>query len=51
MEFVTGGDLADVVDLWNMRNRKSHVARSPGEAIPHECVPFPSIKYPLTQDP
>ena len=39
MEYVTGGDLADMVDVWNVRNRKSHRARGPGEPIPHQCVP------------
>ncbi len=38
MEYVTGGDLADMVDVWNVRNRKSHRARGPGEAIPHQWV-------------
>ena len=36
MEYVTGGDLADMVDVWNVRNRKSHRARGPGEPIPHQ---------------
>ena len=38
MEYVTGGDLADMVDVWNVRNRKSHRARGPGEPIPHQWV-------------
>ena len=38
MEYVTGGDLADMVDVWNVRNRKSHRARGPGEPIPHQCA-------------
>ncbi len=45
MEYVTGGDLADMVDVWNVRNRKSHRARGPGEPIPHQCDPvsLPSL--------
>ena len=41
MEYVTGGDLADMVDVWNVRNRKSHRARGPGEPIPHQCASHP----------
>ncbi len=43
MEYVTGGDLADMVDVWNVRNRKSHRARGPGEPIPHQCASRPLL--------
>ena len=54
MEYVTGGDLADMVDVWNVRNRKSHRARGPGEPIPHQCAfpdPFSSRCKPPSQQP
>ena len=39
MDYVPGGDLADMVDVWNVRNSKSHCARGPGEPILHRCAP------------
>lgn len=44
MEYVAGGDLADLVDLWNVRNRRSHIGGLTGEPIPHRCAPPPAAR-------